>query len=78
MTSCMLDYNHFNKYYKMLAIDSSKQQALHADLKAMQEIYFTENLNGGEVVNDNTNLFFIIEEAKETVSDFSPVTVKVL
>ena len=78
MTSCMLDYNHFNKYYKMLAIDSSKQQALHADLKAIQEIYFTENLNGGEVVNDNTNLFFIIEEAKETVSDFSPVTVKVL
>ena len=78
MTSCMLDYNHFNKYYKMLAIDSSKQQALHADLKAMQEIYFTENLNGGEVVNDNTNMFFIIEEAKETVSDFSPVTVKVL
>ena len=62
----------------MLAIDSSKQQALHADLKAMQEIYFTENLNGGEVVNDNTNMFFIIEEAKETVSDFSPVTVKVL
>ena len=78
MTSCMLDYNHFNKYYKMLAIDSSKQQALHADLKAIQEIYFTENLNGGEVVNDNTNMFFIIEEAKETVSDFSPVTVKVL
>ena len=78
MTSCMLDYNHFNKYYKMLAIDSSKQQALHADLKAIHEIYFTENLNGGEVVNDNTNMFFIIEEAKETVSDFSPVTVKVL
>ena len=78
MTSCMLDYNHFNKYYEMLAIDSSKQQALPTDLKAIQEIYFTENLNGGEVVNDNTNLFFIIEEAKETVSDFSPVTVKVL
>ena len=78
MTSCMLDYNHFNKYYEMLAIDSSKQQALPTDLKVIHEIYFTENLNGGEVVNDNTIMFFIIEEAKETVSDFSPVTVKVL
>ena len=64
MTSCMLDYNHFNKCYEMLAIDSSKQQALPTDLKVIHEIYFTENLNGGEVVNDNTNMFFIIEEAK--------------
>ena len=32
MTSCLLDYNHYNKYYKIWTIDSSKQQALHADL----------------------------------------------
>ena len=28
MTSCLLDYNYFNKYYKMIAIDLSKQQEL--------------------------------------------------
>ena len=27
-TSCLLAYNYFNKYYKIIAIDLSKQQAL--------------------------------------------------
>ena len=35
-TGCILDYNYFNNYYKMIAIDLSKQQALDADLKAIQ------------------------------------------
>ena len=61
MTSYPLDYNHFNQQYNALAIDSRKQQAPHADLKAIQEIYFTGNLNRGEMVNDNTKMFFIIE-----------------
>ena len=30
-TGCLLDYNYFNNYYKMIAIDLSKQQALDAD-----------------------------------------------
>ena len=29
--TCLLDYNCFSKYYKMTAIDLSKQQALDAD-----------------------------------------------
>ena len=33
---CLLDYNYFNNYYKMIAIDLSKQQALDADPKAIQ------------------------------------------
>ena len=32
-TSCLLDYNYFNKYWKMIAIDLSKQQALNTDPK---------------------------------------------
>ena len=43
-TGCHLDYNCFNNYYKMIAIDLSKQQALADDLKAIQKINFTENL----------------------------------
>ena len=34
-TGCLLDYNYFNNYYKMITKDLSKQQALDADPKAM-------------------------------------------
>ena len=37
-SGCLLDYNQFNCYYKMVAIDLSKQQALDADPKVMQKI----------------------------------------
>ena len=57
----------------MLAIGLSKQGALDADPKAMQQINFTGNLDRGT----GATIFFIIEEAKETVLDFSQRTVKV-
>ena len=44
-TSCLLDYTYFKKYYKMIAIDLSKQQALHADPKAIQQLDFAANLD---------------------------------
>ena len=59
-TGCLLDYNYFKKHYKVIAIDLSKQQALDADPKAIQQVNFTGNLSG----NNNTLIFFIIEEAK--------------
>ena len=62
----------------MIATDLSKQQALDSDPKAIQRINFTGNLNRGQNVNDNTTMFFIIEEVKETILDFSQGTVKVL
>ena len=37
-TRCQLDYNYFNNYYKMIAIGITKQQALDADPKAIQQI----------------------------------------
>ena len=58
----------------MVAIDSSKQQALDADPKAIQQSNFTGNItrkdNQGRNINDNTTMFSIIEEAKETTLDF--------
>ena len=39
-TACLLDYNYFNNYYKMIAIDLSKKQALDADPKAIKQINF--------------------------------------
>ena len=60
-TGCLLDYNYLKKYYNMTAIDLSKQQALDAYPKAKQQINFTGNLQ------NNAEIFFIIEEVKETV-----------
>ena len=58
----------------MIAVDSSKQQALDADPKAIQQINFTANLDRA----NNTRFYFILEEVKETVFEFSQGTVKVL
>ena len=51
----------------MIVIDLSKQQALYADLKAIQQVNFTANLDRA----GNTRIFFFLEEAKETILDFS-------
>ena len=58
----------------MKAMDLSKQQAPDANPKAIQQFNFTANVD----VEGNTTMFFIIEEAKETILDFSQGTVKVL
>ena len=58
----------------MIAIDLSKQQALDADPAAIQQISFIGNLDFAV----NTTIFFILEEAKETILDFSQGTVRVL
>ena len=73
-TGCLLDYPYFKENYKMIAIDLSKQQALDADPRAIQQINFTANLDTA----GNSTIFFIIEEAKETVLNFSQETAKVL
>ena len=73
-TGCLLDYIYFKNYYKMIAVDLSKQQALDADPKAIQQINFTANLDRA----GNTRINFVLQEAKETVLDFSQGTVKVL
>ena len=58
----------------MIAADLRKQQALDADPKAIQQINFAANLDRA----GNTRWYFILQEAKETVFEFSLETVKVL
>ena len=57
----------------MIAIDLSEQQVPDYS-RAIQQINFTANLD----IAENTTIFFITEEAKGTVLDFSLGTVKVL
>ena len=73
-TGCLLDYTYCKKYYKMIAIDLGKQQALDADPRATQQINFIANLDRA----GNAIFYFILEEAKETVFEFSKGTVKIL
>ena len=70
-SGCLLDYPYFKDFYKMIAVDLSKQQVLDADPRAIQQINFTANLDRA-----NTRIYFILEEAK--VLNFAQGTVKVL
>ena len=73
-TGCLLDYLYFMDTYKMIAVDLSKQQGLDADPRGIQQINFTANLDRA----GNKRVYFILEEVKETILDFSQGTVKVL
>ena len=57
-----------------MIVINSKQQALDADPKAIQQVNFTPNLDRA----GKTRMFFILEEAKATVLYFSQGTVRVL
>ena len=58
----------------MNVVDLSKQEALDADPKAIQQINFTSNLDRA----GNTRIYFILQEVKKTILDFSQGTVKYL
>ena len=73
-TGCLLDYPYFKDYYKMIAVDLSKQKELDADSRKIQQVNFTANLDRA----GNTTISFIIEQEKETIFEFSQGTVKIL
>ena len=58
----------------MIAIDLSRQNESDADPTAIQQINFTANLDRA----GDTTIFFIIEEVKETIFEFSQCIIKVL
>ena len=66
-TGCLLDYPYFKENYKRTAIDLSRQSELDSDPRAIQQINFITNLDRA----GNTTIFFIIEEAKETIRIFT-------
>ena len=73
-TCCLLDYPYFKENYKIIAVDLSRKNELNADLRAIHQINFTANIDRA----GNTTIFFIIEEAKETIFEFLQGTLKVL
>ena len=71
-TGFLLDYRYFKENYMSIAIASSKQQAIDADVKAIQQISFTGNLDRP----GQTRMFSIIEKANDTTLYFSQGTVR--
>ena len=41
ITGCVLDFSYFEKKYRLIAVDLSKQKVLDADSRAIQQIIFT-------------------------------------
>ena len=73
-TGCLLDYPYVKENYKMIAIGLSRQNELDTDPRAIKQINFTANLDRA----GNTTTFFITEEAKKNIFEFSQGNVKVL
>ena len=75
-TGCLLDFSCFEKNYKIIAVDLSKQKALDADSRAIQQIIFTGEIKA-TVANTRVTIFYVLEESKETILKFSKGTTKV-
>ena len=69
-TGSLLDYNYFNKHYKLVAVDLSKQKELDADPRAIQQIEFKY------MFGTNSTIYWVLEKSKETILVFYKGTVK--
>ena len=72
----MLDYAYFKDNYRLIAVELSKQKALDADLRAIQQIVF-QGIVGG-VDYTKIKLYTILEQSRETVLEFYKGTAKLL
>ena len=76
-TDCLLDFAYFEKNYRLLVADLSKQKALDADSRAIQQITFTGKIKAKEA-NTRVIIYYILEKSKETILQLSKGTTKVL
>ena len=76
-TGCLLDFAYFEKNYRFIAADLSKQKALDADPRTIQQIIFTGKTKS-TVANTRVIIYNVLEQSKETTSHFSKRTTKVL
>ena len=71
-----MDYAYFKDNYRLIVVDLSKQKALDADPRAIQQIVFQGVVGGAN--NTKIRLYTILEQSKETILEFAKGTVKVL
>ena len=75
-TGCLLDYAYFKDNYRLIAVDLSKQKALDADPRAIQQIVFQGVVEGA--AGTKIRLYTILEKSKETILEFAKGIAKVL
>ena len=71
-TGCLLDFAYFEKSYRLIAADLSKQKALDDDPRAIQQIIFAGK------ASKNVIIYYIPEQSKEAIIQFSKATTNVL
>ena len=76
-TGCLLDLAYFEKRYRLVAADLSKQKALQTDSRAIQQIIFTDKIKA-TVANTRVMIYYILEQSKERTLQFAKKTTKVL
>ena len=76
-TGCLLDFAYFEKNYRLIAVDLSKQKALDADSRAIQQIFFTGKIKATEA-DTKVIIYYILEKSKETILQLSKGTTNVL
>ena len=74
--ACLLDYACFKDNYRLIAVDLSKQKALDADPRAIQQIVFQGVVGGA--AGKKIRIYTILEKSKETILEFAKRTAKVL
>ena len=70
-TGSLLDYNYFDKHYKLVAVNLSKQKELDADPRAIQQIELKY------IIETSSNIYWVLEKSKETILEFYKGTIKV-
>ena len=75
-TGCLLNYAYFKNNYRLISVDLSKQKALDADPRAIQQIVFYGVVGG--VNNTKMRLYTILEKSKEAMLECTKGTAKVL
>ena len=76
-TGCLLDFSYFEKNYRLIVVDLSKQKALDADSRAIKQIIFTGKITGTQN-NTRVIIFYILEQSIKTMLEFSKRTTNVL
>ena len=72
-----MNFAYFEKNYRLIAADLSTQKDLDADSRAIQQIIFTGKIKS-TVANTRVIIYYILEQSKEIMLEFSKVTSKAL
>ena len=69
-TACSLGYKYFKDNYRLITVDLSKQKALDADSRAIQQIIFTSKIKS-TVASTRVIIYYILGQSKDTTLQFS-------